>query len=81
MTAATDDKGKSAAYSRSQLAMLRASSPVPCNGCTACCRGRQVVVLMPPDDVAYYGDKCSHCSCTPDVDRRLQGIVQGRGRV
>lgn len=26
---------------------------VPCNGCTACCRGHDVVVLMPGEETKY----------------------------
>ncbi len=30
------------------------ADPVPCNGCTACCRNKSTVDLMPDDDLSLY---------------------------
>lgn len=45
------------------------SNPVPCNGCTECCK-RDAIRLMPQDDASQYKTE-PHPYPTPDGDRML----------
>jgi len=53
------------------------NDPVPCNGCTACCRGNQAVCLREGDDPEAYGQNLNWENCHGTMQLTLKRQKSG----